>query len=66
MTRINIVYCPYCGSQDVHELQRVEASELESVMVCCLSCDEQCVIDRDVNYQYKAELELEAEQKEDN
>lgn len=41
-----IMACPYCGSPDVHEVNRVEGHMVESVAVECLTCDEGCVIDR--------------------
>jgi hypothetical protein len=44
-----IMACPYCGSSDVHELNRIEGHAVESVAVCCLSCDEECSIDRNLD-----------------
>ena len=44
-----ITHCPYCGSQDISELNRIEGHEVESVALFCLTCDEMCVIDRGFN-----------------
>lgn len=44
-----IMACPYCGSRDVHEVNRVEGHCVESVAACCLSCDEEFVIDRNLD-----------------
>lgn len=41
-----IMACPYCGSPDVHEINRIEGHQVETVAVSCLTCDESFVIDR--------------------
>lgn len=45
-----IMACPYCGSPDVHEVNRTEGHMVESVAACCLSCDEEFTIDRNLDY----------------
>lgn len=57
MTGLLITACPYCGSSDVHELQRTEGHMLESVWIACLSCDEECLIDRNVDEPFQRETE---------
>jgi hypothetical protein len=49
LTHLLIMACPYCGSSDVHELNRTEGHAVESVAVCCFSCDEECSIDRNLD-----------------
>ena len=46
MPHLLIMNCPYCGSSDIAETSRVEGPEVESVWVFCLTCDEECVINR--------------------
>ena len=46
MPELLIMNCPYCGSSDVHELDRGVGHALEAVLVCCLSCDETCTVER--------------------
>ena len=44
-----IMACPYCGSSDVHETNRVEGHCVETVAIWCCSCDEECNIDRNLD-----------------
>jgi len=48
--------CPYCGSGDVHELNRIEGMCVESVACCCLSCDEEFTVDRNLDTSYHEQL----------
>lgn len=45
-TKLIIMYCPYCGSPDVHVINRVDGPSEEFVVACCLSCDETFSVDR--------------------
>lgn len=53
-----ITHCPYCGSTDVHELHRNEGHQIESVAIACLSCDEECIIERNLDESLKENEEV--------
>jgi hypothetical protein len=44
-----IKFCPYCGSTDIHEVERLVGPEVEVATAWCLGCDEWCEINRKVD-----------------
>lgn len=58
-----IMACPYCGAaykNGMPELNRVEGHCVESVAVWCEQCDEECVIDRNVDTSFREDTDDEA------
>jgi hypothetical protein len=52
-TKLLVHFCPYCGSQDVHLTDEINGPELEAVVMCCLSCDEEFCVDRMIAHNEK-------------
>jgi len=49
-TPLAIMFCPYCGSMDVHEVEMQGPSDgpNEVAAITCIGCNETCVIERAV------------------
>lgn len=44
-----IMNCPYCGGHDIAEISRIESHLVEMAVILCLTCDEVCCIDRNLD-----------------
>lgn len=52
-----IKFCPYCGSTDIHEVERF-SGEVEVATAWCLGCDEWCEINRKEDTDEKSDSDV--------
>lgn len=49
MTKLAVMFCPYCGAPEPHAEDVPQGyAGLDAQLVWCMSCGEECLIDRNV------------------